>query len=72
MGNKSYTIGNIKVVEWDNGDDKPKNYTCEKFYKDSEDNWKTSKSFNFSELQLLSHLIQEIKREKMRLKVDDN
>ena len=71
MKNKAYTIGNIKVVEWENGEKKPKNYTCEKFYKDG-DEWKTTKSFNFSELQLLSHLIQEIKRNKMRLKIDDN
>jgi hypothetical protein len=70
-----YSIGNVKVLEWTNtiGDgDIIKSYTCEKFYKDKNGQWKSTNSFNFSELQMLENLIRRVKDEKLPLRTNED
>lgn len=55
-----FLYGNVKLLEWSNQDSKGnlyKSYSIEKFYKDSEGNWKTTSNLSEVELLKLGYLI---------------
>lgn len=69
-----FTYGNVKLLEWSNEDSKGnpyKSYQAQKFYKDSEGNWKTTSNFSEVELLKLGYLISSLVS-NMKLQKRDN
>lgn len=56
---RSFNLGNVKLTKWTNNESLY-SYTFEKSYKDAEDKWQTSKSFNRDELLKLKLLIDRV------------
>ena len=61
---KKVLLGNVSLTQWDNNG--LKSYTMETSYKDKNEEWQTSKSFNRDELLRLKMLIDRLILEEVK------
>jgi len=67
---KTYLLGTVKVAEWSKiiGGVERKNYTFDKRYQDKEtEEWKSTNSFNKSDLVKLKTLFDEILKQDIKI-----
>lgn len=71
-------VNDVKVVVWSNEITKDgkeevrKSFILEKIYKDKDDNWKSTSSFNLQDIDKLIYVLNSFKSKVFPVHVDNN